>query len=864
MPELLEVLRFEKSGELAGTPVIRRGRKFWGDYPFRDDAELAIPDKVYRLDRDELPLRARIEDVWWEGDTLHLRGFAHIAFLDLSKEGSARIRLTLEEAGHPESVVAMAVRTVRRPDVTQASLDGVTNYDWSGFEASVPAAALRQRGKFRSGQWRLRVEVRSHGIMRRRWLAGTAPGRAKRPPLHLVDGARLIPTTEAGQFGLEVSTMPAHVDVVRVDDHVLELYGALHGRVLDPATAQIRVARQDGAATLHYPVAPGGPAGPDGQPFVFRLPLDDLLTRRDVGDLVAGAEDRGDGIVWEPSLLPDGSGTRIPIAAADALPEPRLTVGQAEVVLRTTRTGRLRVIERHFRPEVDRVRWTRDGELEIEGSYHEPQGLAAELVLAEEERAETFTCPVTRDGERFRARLRPLAMTTVSGELPLPEGHWDLYLRAGRGTDPVRVKLDKALLADLPATHLAGHRELMVRDVEFDSIAIVSGSDLPVSQTGRAGRRRLQTQDYPAYLRLPRRDQVLFDAYARGGYGDDARALHEELRRRDTGLDVLWTVVDGQAVLPEGVAPVPRHGQEWYEALARSRYVVAADYRGVADLAKPPSQRVLQTWHGSPVTTVGLDDEQATSRLGRGWETRVRREAAQWDLLLAAGHDAATTLRRAFDFGGQVLETGLPRHDLLHSPARDDVAAEVRRRLGLSDDRKVVLYAPTYRPDEELAPGRFRLDLQLELDEARKALGDDHVLLVRPHPKVVDTVPEADGESVVDVSRWQDSRELLLASDVLVTDYSSLLVDFAHLGRPMVFWAHDLEYYRAHLRGLYLDPAELPGPVAASAEEMLEAVVTAARGEQRGYDEAYRAFTARWCPDTDGDATARALDALLG
>ena len=65
---------------------------------------------------------------------------------------------------------------MHRPDVTQTSKDGVTNYDWSGFEASVAASALRHRGRFRNGQWRLRVEVRSHGITRRRWLSGTAPG----------------------------------------------------------------------------------------------------------------------------------------------------------------------------------------------------------------------------------------------------------------------------------------------------------------------------------------------------------------------------------------------------------------------------------------------------------------------------------------------------------------------------------------------------------------------------------------------------------------------------------------------------------------------------------------------------------------
>jgi CDP-glycerol glycerophosphotransferase len=869
MPELLEVLRFEKNGGIGGTPVIRRGRRFWGDYPFRGDPDLAIPDTVYRLDRDELPLRARIEDVSWDGDHLRLTGFAYIGFLDLSREGSTRIRLTLEESGHPESVVGLKVRSVRRPDVTATALDGVTNYDWSGFEASLPVSALRHRGRFRNGQWRLRVEVRSHGITRRRWLAGTAPGRASRPPLRLVDGARLIPTTEAGHFALEVSTMPAHVDTVRVDGDVLEMYGALHGRALDPATAQIRLARRDGAATLHYPVAAGGPDGPDGRPFLFRVPLQDLLTRRDVGDTVAGSEDQGDGIVWEPSLLPDGAGGRVPLAAADGLAEPRLTVGQAEVVLRRNRTGRLRIVERHFRPEVDGVAWTPDGRLELTGSYHEPTGLGAELVLKEADRDETFTSAVGRDGTRFSARLRPQAMTTPAGELPLPEGQWDLYLRPGGhggtgGTGGiVRVKIDRSLLASLPTTHHAGHRSLMVRDVEFDSLAIVSGPDLPVSQTGPAGRRRLQTRDYPAYLSFPRRDQVLVDAYGSGAYGEDARALHEEMLRRDTGLEVLWSVADGQAVLPEGVTAVARDGQEWYEALARSRYVVASDYRDVSELDKAPHQRVLQTWHGSPVTTVGLDDELATSRLGLGWEARVRREAAQWDLLLASGATSAAVLRRAFDHQGRVLETGLPRHDVFAAPDREARAADVRRRLGIDADRRVVLYAPTYRPDQE-GPAGYRLDLPLDLDDARKALGDEHVLLVRPHPKVVDTVPGADGVSVVDVSRWQDSRELLLVADVLVTDYSSLMVDFAHTGRPMVFWTHDLDYYRDHLRSLYVDPAELPGPHVATAEEMLTAAVAAARGEAAGaYAEAYAAFRERHCPDTDGGASARALDALL-
>ena len=174
--------------------------------------------------------------------------------------------------------------------------------------------------------------------------------------------------------------------------------------------------------------------------------------------------------------------------------------------------------------------------------------------------------PIERDGDRFSTVVRPHDVRTVAGHVPLAEGPWDLYARIRASGPAVRVKLDRALLADLPTVRRAGRRDVMVRDVEFDSLAIVVPPELPISETKRAGQRRLQTEEYPGFLRLPRRDLVLFDSYALGAYGDDARALHEELARRDTGLDVLWSVVDGQAVLPEGVRAVPRFGHDWYEA----------------------------------------------------------------------------------------------------------------------------------------------------------------------------------------------------------------------------------------------------------------------------------------------------------
>lgn len=877
LPELLEVLRFEKSGEINWTPVVRKGRRFWGDYPFRGDPDLAIPDSVYRLDRDELPLRASIEDVSWEGDRLRLTGYAHIAFLDLSKQGSARIRLTLEESGHPENVVAMDVRTVRRPDVTEASPDGVTCYDWCGFEATTPVSALRHRGRFRDGHWRLRVEVRSHGILRRRWLARTEPGRAKRPPLLMADGARVVPTSEVGDFAVQISTKAAEITDVRLDGTVLELHGMLHGRAFDPAEASLRVAREDGTAALHYPAATGGGPAPEGSPVTARVPLEDLLTRHGVGDDVAGVEDRGDGIGWEVGLQPAGDGPRVPLVAAPDLPPLRLGAGAAEVVVRQTRTGRLRVVERHVRPEVDRVRWVEDGCLEVEGRYDEPTGAPLELVLHEANRLDAWSVPVDREGDRFRVRLRPGAMPTPAGDLPLPEGQWDLHARSAGSGPLLRVKIDRALLDSLPVSTELGSRTVRVVDEDFDSLAVLTSSDLPMSQVGRGGRARLQTRDYPAYLRLPRRDQVLVDAYGSGHFGGDARAVHRELARRDGDLDVLWSVVDGQAVLPEGVTAVPRYGRAWHEALARSRYVVAGDYRGVHELAKAAHQRVLQTWHGVPVRRLGLDDPRAGSRLGLGWETRLRRETAQWDVLLSSGPAASAVLRRAFDPAGVVLESGLPRHDLLVSGDRAEVAARVRAALGIPEGRRVVLYAPTYRADQpyrrtqRYGLDRYRFEIGVDLEAVRAVLGTDHVLLVRPHPKSVDTVPEADGTTVADASRWPDLGELLLAADVVVTDCSSVLLDAAVASRPVVVSG---PAPGGHLPDGYLDPSSLPWPVVAGLEEALTAAVavtgwvgsggsTGSTSDRADGEEAVRALVAHWCPTADGGAAARAVDALL-
>ena len=174
-----------------------------------------------------------------------------------------------------------------------------------------------------------------------------------------------------------------------------------------------------------------------------------------------------------------------------------------------------------------------------------------------------------------------------------------------------------------------------------------------------------------------------------------------------------------------------------------------------------------------------------------------------------------------------MLEIGYPRNDILFATGaeREAVSADVRERLALPAGKKVLLYAPTWRDDEYYVGGSYKISMMLDLEAARERLGDDHVLLVRRHPNVVDDIPGAGDGFVFDVSTYPDMADLLAITDVLITDYSSVMFDFASTGRPMLFFTYDLAHYRDKLRGFYFDfEAEAPGPLLSTSDEVVAAI----------------------------------------
>jgi CDP-glycerol glycerophosphotransferase len=159
--------------------------------------------------------------------------------------------------------------------------------------------------------------------------------------------------------------------------------------------------------------------------------------------------------------------------------------------------------------------------------------------------------------------------------------------------------------------------------------------------------------------------------------------------------------------------------------------------------------------------------------------------------------------------------------------------------------------------------GRYRLDLQLDLERLRQAVGEDTVILFRKHHYVVDSVPVTADGFVRDVSSFPDGTELMLAADVLITDYSSMMVDYANTGRPMLFYTYDLDAYAEEIRGFYLDfVATVPGPLLRTTDEVAEALRDL-DGVRSAHDARYAAFRETFCELDDGRAASRVVDCLL-
>ncbi|RZU30537.1 CDP-glycerol glycerophosphotransferase family protein [Blastococcus saxobsidens] len=353
--------------------------------------------------------------------------------------------------------------------------------------------------------------------------------------------------------------------------------------------------------------------------------------------------------------------------------------------------------------------------------------------------------------------------------------------------------------------------------------------------------------------------KIVYVAF-RGHFSDSPRALYEALLERGVDAEHTWLAAPHtQATFPPDVTTVPFGSPECITALEAADLVISNDHIPL-DWEKRPGTTYLQTWHGTMLKRIHYDVLWAPE----GRLAYLDQDIARWDLLLSPNSITTERLRKAFGYTGPVHETGLPRNDLLSSPRRDELRAQVRADLGIGPEQTAVLYTPTWRDDLVFAgAGDKDFEFAIDLEDFSARLGEDHVLLLRLHNMVMDRLEIVDGSAVRDVCSHPDIRDLYLAADLMVTDYSSTMFDFAITGRPLVFYTYDLESYRDELRGFYFDLEDVaPGPLVRDSRELVSAISDVERIRSE-YVQPYARFQETFCHLEDGHATERVLDLII-
>lgn len=378
--------------------------------------------------------------------------------------------------------------------------------------------------------------------------------------------------------------------------------------------------------------------------------------------------------------------------------------------------------------------------------------------------------------------------------------------------------------------------------------------------TARAkAKKQFTKRYYKAQRKLPLDPKLaVYAAYWNRGVSCNPEAIYRKAKELAPDIHGVWVVSKNQVdSVPKGIDYVVPGTRRYWSVLARATYFFN-NVNFPDHLVKRPGQIHVMTHHGTPLKIMGMDQQNyPAAAQGLNFD-RLLKRVDRWDWSVSANPHSTEVWSRAYPSAARALETGYPRNDVF-ATATEEQIARIREDLGIRPGQRALLYAPTHRDYESGFTNR------LDLDRFCAEVGPDTVVLMRAHYFYGGAgLPE--NASVIDVSTYPRVEDLCLAADALITDYSSVMFDYAHLGRPIVIHAPDWETYRT-VRGVVFDllsgqPGETPGAVATTTEE-LAAAFTDGSWDSPENEALLKAFKERFCPYDDGRAAERVVRRVL-
>lgn len=832
---------FRLNGALPQTKVVDGA--VLADLPIAE--ELDLPEPMYRLSDHQSALSACVSRTDWLPDgRLRLEGWAFARGVDLTEQDE-EITAYLKDLTSGRRV-ELQVERFSRDYITRWANHPNQRYDSAGFVTVVDVDQLISEGEpIRDTRWQLRIRTSSQGVQREGSVHGLVrTGQGKMNPARDLSsgdvGYRIVPVNDE-KVGFVVHIRP---DVWRA----VELTAAgrrLRGRVrlLKPAKPPREIVlTRNSQQVVRARLEPRG----DGD-YDFAVELPESLRPSSSWEVRIRDVGRNDRRLSWPAEAEVGKEIgSYGLGSSRWLRTPRgyVTLSTAPVVLRAhdVRTEGTRLL-------VD---------VTLRGA--DPSTLSRAYLHSSKGRV-TTTSVTELGGGRHRLEFVPAAPSWNSErDYPLPPGTYGIRLpwaTDGEGYE-VNCLYDQEWLPNLPYDLLTEtHRATVARRSGSPVMTIGLRAPLAERELGRVAQRRLAAAERPERPA----DAVFFQCY-RGEFATDSQlAIHNELRRRGSGLDLVWGVSDLSVELPEGARPVLMGSDAWYDAIANSRYLCNnIDFDRF--FRRRPFQKFLQTFHGYPFKSMGISFWRAKDFSDELIDYECRRRNEAWTQILVPSEFCAELYRREYRYEGEILVTGYPRDDALVNPDPAE-RGRVLRRLGVDESKKVVLYAPTWRDTSATGAWSARFFDALKVDRLAADLGDDYVILLRGHNYNLrhgDLAVEA--ATVIDVTRYPEINDLTLAADVAVLDYSSLRFDWAITGKPMIFFVPDLDDYLGTRTSLFDWEPTAPGPQVKEQSELLDCLLRLDVIEKEYAGEIAR-FNAEFNGLHDGSASRRVVDAFF-
>ncbi len=373
---------------------------------------------------------------------------------------------------------------------------------------------------------------------------------------------------------------------------------------------------------------------------------------------------------------------------------------------------------------------------------------------------------------------------------------------------------------------------------------------------------------YHVFLKvLPVNNKVIFFESSVGrNYSSNPKYVYEEMVKHnlDREFKCIWSLEDTTIEIPGNVIKVKRTRLKYLYYLAIAKIWIC-DTRQPAFLVKRPETTYIQLWHGTPLKKLAMDLD--VLKMSEGMELSeykrlFKKNTETWDYLISQSEYTTEKFRSSFDFKKQILNSGFPRNDILFKKNNIKSINSIKNSYNLPLDKKIILYAPTWRDDEFYDNGIYKYSSKIDFDLLKKGLSDTHIILVKLHYLVKDSADWSNYDGFIyKCDQTWDIQELYLISDMLVTDYSSVMFDYSILKRPMIIYAYDYEKYRDNLRGFYFNIfEEFPGPVVENTPDLIHSIKNY---DIKEYKKTYKKFVDKFTNFDDGNASSRIVNLIL-